>query len=104
MRTCYCRRCCRPVPARGGTTSARLALVAVVLVAGGPLAMMPLLGMGMIFLLPLLMVLGLGIGPAAAAAFPPLQCTACGAVVDRLPLPQPAYAGLTSAVTTQRQD
>ena len=72
----------------------------MLLIAVAFLGLAPMLGMGLIFGLPLLALVGLGIGPAVAAAFDEPRCAECHLVADRTRAAAPAEARAPSVVAS----
>ena len=78
----HCPRCAASVPVRAPRLSDRLLFALVVTITLAICAGAPLLGFVMFLLSPVLLFMGMGIGPAAAAAFAPVTCARCGCCVE----------------------
>lgn len=96
----HCPRCATAVPVEGPGPADRLRFGAALLAVVAVLGCAPLLGFALIFAAPVLMVVGVGVGSAASAAFAPRCCARCGCEVT--PTGQGAPAPSASRVLAAR--
>lgn len=96
----HCPRCATTVAVEGPGPADRLRFGAALLSVVAVLGCAPLLGFALIFAAPVLLVVGIGVGSAASAAFAPRCCATCGCEVT--PVGQESPATTTARVLAAR--